>query len=459
MTDGVTFNERSDRGGSSTRQINPASYPSRAVGPRLHLGAGVRVLGTDGVHAASLRNKAEADPEAYAELIRDLHRRRLHLTRSKRAGITVDDRDAAGFSFSETRDLKALHDALEDVEVRVTEPGTQRAVTTSAFPLLVNGLMVAGITEAYEEVPAVGDMLVRDRQDPKPMSVFVGIVTDSKEDFRRESETGEFTQIGSGEERFLIDHLERGLQVVIPQRLIDENDVGGVTDRITNVGRIGRELQEEQILRRVTDNSGSAPTPAEPFVLRGPLANAGRAFFVTSNAAPMTRLPALGNRIVNNALQDESDLETARVRIAGMLNSRGKRILFPGVPTLLVPNALATRAFKILNSQLTPGVLNEANPFGPGGLFAGTRLLHTVKLDDLSATAWYYGYPQRVFVRKWKQPPEISTYSGTGTESYTRTREAIRVRLSWDMEIGATDAGVGWVQNLPASTAPARAGA
>jgi len=451
----VMHTTRSERGGSTTRQVNPAAYPQRVVGPRIRLGAGVEVLSSPGLHLSSLRRKAKEDPEGYAHLIRDLHKRRISWSRAKRSGYAVDDDDAAGFSFAETRDIKGMHAALESIDVRVTDAASQRAVTTAAFPLLVNGLTVAGITEAYEDVPAVGDMLVRDRQDNKAMSVFVGIVTDPKADYRRTDETAEYTQIGAGEERFLIEHFEQGLQVVIPQRLIDENDVAGVEDRITAVGRIGRELQEEQILERVTDNSGSAAVPANPFVLHGPLANAGRALFVTSNAAPLTRLPATGNRITNNSLQDESDLETARLRIAAMTNSRGRRILFPGVPTLLVPAALATRAFKILNSQLTPGVLNEANPFGPGGLFAGTRLLHTPKLDDLSGTAWYYGYPQFLFVRKWKLAPEISTHSGTGTEAYTRTREAVRVRLAWDMEIGVTDY-VGWLQNLSATTPPAR---
>src|SRR3990167_77433 len=77
---------------------------------------------------------------------------------------------AAGeLSWSDIRDLKGFYNAFADipVEVRVQIHGQTRAVMSSAFPVLSGNLTVAGINEAYDAVPVIGDQLVTDFDSAK----------------------------------------------------------------------------------------------------------------------------------------------------------------------------------------------------------------------------------------------------------------------------------------------------
>lgn len=438
--------EVEQNGATRTGLVDGSNRYRRARAPRLQVGDGLRVLSRPGIDIAALRNKAQADPEGFAELLRTLVDRKVAIIRGD---VTAYDREAEEFEFRSIRDLKAAQQVL-DVEMVVKDP-EKRSVSTAAFPLLTNSLVIVGVNAAYEAVETVGEELVTEVDDNKKLSHFVGVLTLMKEDVKSK-ETEEFTTIGAGEEKFLIYHLRQGFQVAISQELFDENDHAGIEARLTALGEMARELIEEQTLKRVTDHDGSAAAGVEPFVLHHP-ANSGTALFQV-NAATLTRLPALGNRLINNALVDNTDLSNARLRLAGMKNSRNKRIAIPRSELrLLVPDALYETAWAIKTSAMEPGVFNKMNFFGPQGPFAALKIISTPKLDDLSTSAWYFGAPKRQFRRKWKLRPEIATYAGRGTEAFVKTREGLRVRIAWDMEVGAVDY-VYWLQNLAANTAP-----
>jgi hypothetical protein len=83
------------------------------------------------------------------------------------------------------------------------------------------------------------------------------------------------------------------------------------------------------------------------------------------------------------------------------------------------------------------------------------RFRSTPKLDDISTTAWYLGWFEKQFVRKWATRAEYVELGET-TESYLRSRVAYQARLAWNMEIGVQD-HVYVVQSLSASTAPTAA--
>lgn len=447
MSDNVITLDQRHFGGASN---GAPKSTGRMIGekPEIRLShPSVQVLSRPGVDVAALRSLAKNDPSKYADLCRDLTERRLEHVRKQRNGESSGDKEAEKFSFRHVSDLKALQDGL-DFQINVNLPGQEgRAVITDALPLIVSGLAVAGVNEAYEGVPTIGQELVTDMDDNKKHSEFAGItsLTKTKEQVQ---ELEEFWNLGAGEERFSITHKRNGCQVVIPQELFEENDRAGVIERLTAVGMVGAELQEEQTLEKVTDHDGSASSGSN-YTLN--FNGAGVALFQTDND-PLTRAPSAGTRLTNNALVDHSDIEAMRSRLAGFTNSRGKRIAFRGQLVHLVPDALWVTAWKLYNSLTVPGVFGEANFYGPGGQVM-PRLISSPKLDDLSTSAHYMGFPAAIFVRKWKLRPEIATLSGTGTEAFVRTRTGLRVRLAWDMEVGARDY-VGWVQSLSATTAP-----
>ena len=384
-----------------------------------------------GLDAEGLRELAKGDPTLFAGKVQSLI-------------------DAGEFKWSDVRSLPQLFNRLVDIQVpaHVMIAGERRSIMASAFPLLTGGLTIAALNDAYTGLPTIGQELVTEMESNKRI-VEVAAITSEDSQIDRVDEGKDFPEIGAGEEKFEIRSKRNGRRLSITAETIEENDVAGFVDRINALAEISSDFVEEQTLRRVCDIDGSATSPAEPYVLRP--SGAGVALYQTDND-PLTRLHTSGNRVTSNALVDESKLEAARARLAGMKNSRGKRINIPiSQCTLLVPDALAPTALKILNSELTPGVENEYSPWGPRGVYR-PRLLSSPKMDDLSTTAWYLGDFKKQFRRKWKLRFEYVTL-GMDTESFLRSRIAFQARIAWDCEIGAVDY-VYVVQSLTGSTAP-----
>jgi hypothetical protein len=264
----------------------------------------------------------------------------------------------------------------------------------------------------------------------------------------RVAEGHDYPEIGAGEEKYSIASKRNGRRISITKDLIEKNDVPAIVGRINALAEIMSEFGEKQTLQRVCDLHGSAASPAEPYVMHRNGA-AATLYSATANT-PSTRTPS-GTRVNNNALVDGTDLDNARAVLAAMKNSRGERIAIPmSRCTLLVPDALAGAALKIMNSELEPGVENELNNWGPRGQYR-PQLRSSPKLDDLSTSAWYLGDFKRQFRRKWKLRFEYVTL-GADTESYLRSRVAFQARLAWDCEVGAVDY-VYVVQSIEASTA------
>lgn len=402
----------------------------------IQLRNGVQVLARNGIHIPSLRSKAENDPAEFVPFVREIAGLDP-VTGAVRSRSEIERRgDAAPWRWTDVPSTRALRDALgADVTVQVPDANGQvRSVTTSAFALVAGALSVREVSEAYEGVESVMSDLVTDIDDVKKHT-FVTNVLHHDNNVDEVKEGDDFPMLTAGGEKFSIGHKPNGRMISISQDLIEENDKPEIIARLAGLGEIAGELMEEQGLKRVTDYDGSASSPAAPYLLN---LDGGKAFFQTVNTT-LGRLPSTGNRITSNPLNDEQNLSTARKRIASMTNSRGKRIQFPRSEfVLLVPDALLEIALKLLGSEYVPGTVNELNPWGPRGEFS-PKLVSTPKLDDLSATAWYYGVPRRVLRRKWKLRPEIVMLAGSGQLNYVNSREGFRVRVAWNMEVGAAD--------------------
>ena len=366
---------------------------------------------------ADLRRMARNEPEAFFGKVNDM----------------IDRGELRWRDIPSVRDL--FH-ALADVPVKAyfDVAGRQRAVQASAFPLLSGALTVAGVNDAYAAAETIGGELVTEVEDPKRVSLFANITSDTIS-APSVPEGQDYPEIGAGEERYEIRSNRNGRRISITAEMIEENDVAGIAQRVDALGDIAAEYIEEQTLRRVCDIDGSAVTPREPYVLRPN--GVGRPLYFVTAPAGFQRAPR-GTRIGTNALATTESLDAARSALAAMTNTRGRRLAIPiSQCTLLVPDALLGVAAKLLNSELEPGVENELNNWGPRGRFR-PRLLSSPKLDDLSTTTWYMGWFQKQFVRKWKLRLEYVTLSGD-TESFLRSRIAFQARIGWDVEIGATD--------------------
>ncbi len=354
-------------------------------------------------------------------------------------------------------DSKSFFRAFSDIEVPITiadelADGGQRAITTSAMPVLTGTAVVKMINDRYQEIPTIGQELVQEFDDNKKITTIAAILNEDK-NVDEVKETEEFPEIGASEETVEIRHRKNGRKLTLTTEMIKENDAPNFLMRVNALAEIANDYVEELTLKRVTDHHGSAAAPAEPYAYR-PEGTGTQLYNATENY-PGTRAPS-GTRVNSNPFVDETDLENVRTVLAAMKNSRGKRI---GIPQseriLLVPDALIGAVSKVLNSEYVPGVENEVSNWGPKGRWniPPERLLSSPKLDDLSTSAWYYGAFKRQFMRKWKIRFTYVTL-GQNTQAYLDRDIAFQARISWDCEVGATDY-VWVVQSLAATTAPA----
>lgn len=403
--------------------------PERTSKPRLVADV---TIGGPRLDEESLRTLARNEPQAFAAKLQKL----------------ID----GGMRWRDVRNLLHTFRTLADIQipVQVDVLGQQRAIMASAFPLLCGGLTVAGVNDAYEAVPSIGQDLVTDLDDNKKTTSLAQITSqDLGKD--RTDEGHDFPEVMAGDGKFVIGSKRNGRRISVTAEAIEENDIANIAQRVDALGEIMGEFIEEQTLQRVCDLHGSASSAAEPYVLHNPT---GTQLYNATANYPGTQAPS-GTRVNNNALVDETDLENARLVLAAMKNTRGKRIAIPiNRCTLLVPDALAGTALKILGSEMVSGVANELNNWGTRGQYR-PRFRSSPKLDDISTTAWYLGWFEKQFVRKWKLRMEYVTLAGD-TESFLRSRVAFQARVAWDCEIGARDY-VYVVQSLSASTAPTAA--
>jgi len=161
----------------------------------------------------SLRTMAQRDPAQFAARTQDLI-------------------DAGELRWDRVRDVRGLFHRLDNLSVPVTVnvAGETRAIQASAFPLLAGGMTIAGIQEAYESVPAIGDQLVTETEDNKRVSIYAGITSEDV-NIDRVDEGKDFPEIGAGEEKYEIRNNRNGRRLSITAEMIEENDVPAIVER------------------------------------------------------------------------------------------------------------------------------------------------------------------------------------------------------------------------------------
>lgn len=403
----MKFPKNNDKGPARTR-------PGRQLRPDL-VAARAGSLDRDGMRAL-----AQKHPAQFMARFEDL---------VARGEITIG-------SIGSMRGLfQALHDVM--VETHAEIGGAQIRTTTSAFPLAMGSLMVAALNDAYASVPSVMDELVTDMDSNKKFT-HIAKIHHEVHDAIDVKEGDDFPLIGAGESFAVIGHRRRGFRWKLTQEALDEDDVGATAMFLAEAGEYASELNEERGLDKVTDRNSDVYRPN----------GAAVALFSATADTPGPQTPN-GTMVTGNVLVDDSDLENVRALLVSQRNTRGRRISLPlnSEGVILAPDALAPKLSKLTGSEMIPGNENELNPWGPRGSYQ-PRTITTPKLDDLSTTDFFMGFPKRIFVRKWKLRVETVTVVRDPVE-YLRSRSAFEARVAWDMEIGARDY-VGWVKSRAA---------
>ncbi len=385
---------------------------------------------------ADLRTLAQNEPDVFVQKVQ--------------AGV-----DAGKLKLENFKNLKGLYAALADIRVTVQMQdmeGIVRSIGTSAFPVLTGTAVVGQINDAYQGVETVGQDLVEDFDDNKKVTTLVNVhALDNQMDEVKE-DADDFPEIGVEEETVTIQHKRNGRKFTIKKEVLEENDMPMLIIKANALGIIPAEWIEEQTISRVYDEEGSRSGDVEPYVYRP--SGTGTSLYSSTANTPGTRAPS-GNRVNSTPFVDEDSLETARIRLATMLNARGKRVTISRSQiVIMAPDAIVGKVLKVANSEFVPGVENELSNWGPRGKWnvPAARIISTPKFDDISASCWHYGAPKLQFKRKWKLRMEFVSL-GMETQAYLDSRIAFQARVAWDVEIGAIDY-VYNIQVLSGSTAP-----
>lgn len=401
--------------------------------------SGIRVGRSDTSDLAGLRTMAQNHP-------REFFQRSQELIRS------------GELTWQRIANLKGLFDALHDVKIEHTVPlmGKQRAITSSAFPLLSGELMIAGIQRAYNTVPTISQELVEDFSDNHRFTHIGGLKVHAPGDLldgrNQVEELEKFPEITASDRRWLIQNFRVGFMIKISAEMIEENQISDIVERVNKCGTLlGRVLEMRSVLK-VYDYYGSRASPGAPYVLMPE--GVGAALYTTSTTA-FSDCPS-GTQVNNNALVDSTDLDNARNVLLKMrdpmLPQTGANIMWPWEQlTVIAPDALVSTFDKITKSPLEPGVVNEHNTWGPSGRYRA-KLVSSPLIDSFTTSCWLMGFPKMIFRRKIKQ--QIQNYSlGMEGQLFLERNVAFQARVLADIDVGAVG-NVGMVRNLAATTAP-----
>ncbi len=359
-----------------------------------------------------------------------------------------------GLRLEDIRDWRGFLDKLENLTVEVEEVqdnGDVRSVQTSAFPIATGTLALAGVMDAFDAVPDITSELVTEIDDVKKVTRFI-IIREYDNDQDSVPEGDDFPPIAVGEDFVNIGSVRNGRRLSMTREAIAENDIVNFISQVNWLGKWFRDWSTRLTLRRVCDLAGSGSSPAEPYAYHPQ--GSGTQLYNASVNSPSTRAP-LGTRLVNNALNDYTDLDNARLQQASFRSERERPINNPmSSQILLVPTALEATAFKILGSEFQDDQ-NQLNAWGTRGIYR-PKLLSTTELDAFAtggSTTWYLGDFKSQFIRKWQYRMDF-VQAGQETESYLRNLIAFQASVSGALEYGALH-NVQGVQNLSNETPPA----
>lgn len=369
--------------------------------------------------------------------------------------ITAELTRSGKFRWEDVPDLRSLFNATIDVpvEVRAHVAGIgERTMTTSAFPVIAGNLTAELLERQDDSSQTIWQDLVTVRETNKETTHLVRIVNNDSSHvggkLRREGDP--YPLMTAAEERVQVDTIEDGRRVAIGSKLLETNDKAGFMEQVVALRQWAQNRRDLTTLYRVFDLYGSQTTPALPYVYRP---NGVGSQLYTTTTTTHSRAPS-GTRVINQPLlSDGVALQAAVDVLANMRDELGYRVSKISDLEILAPHALRGVLGKLLKSELTPGVENEVNTFGPRGEYV-TKAMTSPKIDGFTTTAFLVsrGPIKQQFTLVSRLNMEYVSMAASMTD-FLRTRLAFEARIADEFEVGARDHNR-VVQVLAGATAP-----
>jgi len=290
---------------------------------------------------------------------------------------------ARKFMRSEGIDVENLRrDEIAKLAIGGVIPQFGRSHTSSDFPFIVADVTNKTLQREYQEKPQTFAPFVSERS---PVSDFKTLQSTKFGDapvFEEVDEKGEYKKgsISEGKEEYKIK--KYGKLIEVSEELLMNDDLGAMLALAGKFGRRARELESDIVWGIINANAAMGDGQNLFSAPHGNLAGAGATISVTTVGA------------ARQAMRLQKGLDGAKIEIRPSY--------------LVVPAALETVAEQFLGAT-APLEDGKVNPF------KSLRLISEVRLDDVSATAWYIfgdsGQSEMIETVKMRgyEQPEIST--------------------------------------------------
>lgn len=401
-------------GNSNTRKWADvrADEFAATLGPRSWATVGDSELGVDGaIPVLEWRSLFRNDPNGFERRVTEM---------LKSGELKVED-------FRLQSAFMALEGLTARQLARDPRTGALRAITTGAFPILTGAIAVSKLREAYDSVDRISERLTTPFPSTRDTDYVDAIL--SEDPIASVQEGQAYPEGGAVEEYVTVGHDKKGGIISVTDEMVRFDQTGRFLARVNQLGVQAAYAEEKKWIYRMSDDTGlDAKRPYNP-------SGSATALYQANNTNK-PRLGSSGNKITGNALADYTDLDNCMNLLAAMTDHSGNYIETRAVD-LVVPFALSGVASKILGSELSPGTVNELNPWGPRGQNQ-PRLTISKILNGLSTTTWYLGDFQRQFYRKVLIPLETYQMGSGSTEMFQRDIVA-QYKVRFDTEFFADD--------------------
>lgn len=234
--------------------------------------------------------------------------------------------------------------------------GFDRTHTSSDFPFIVADVTNKTLQREYADKPQTFAPFVTERAPVSDFKILQSTKFGDAPNLEEVNEKGEYKEgtVSEGKEEYKIK--KYGKMVSVSEELLMNDDLGAVLKLASKFGRRSRELESDIVWGIINTNAAMGDGNALFSAPHGNLAGAASIIDVANIG--LGRL----------AMRQQTGLDGAKIEMRPVY--------------LVVPSALETFAEQFLGATV-PVTDTTTNPF------KSLRLVSEVRLDDLSATAWY----------------------------------------------------------------------
>ena len=300
-------------------------------------------------------------------------------------------------------------------------------VNVHQFTILAKTLISKQVMKAFDDIALVGDKLVdpftsRLLSDKVPGGYVSGFLEDIEPGMP-------YPHPGDIHEKYVqIDGKKRGAILDVTWEAILFDQTGIVMREANRFGRQAAIDREKQIIQRIQD-----------------LANF-RSYYPTNTQTNLYQAAGAARHtygnLINNALQNWTDIDTAFQALGAMRDDNGDPILI--TPTiLLVPRAKVTIANRLIKNVLMPAIRtgtgvadspNEANPFA--NMF---EVVSSAYLDLQSSVEWYLGNFKAQFLNKVVMPLQVLSRFDEKNDAMWERDIKVQFKVRYYERVGAVD--------------------